>query len=200
MPQRFRRATTGELSVRRLLTLRIGKWGSGVVLVGLLAFVGWLAFSIRIGDVISDSMNPTLVRGDKYVIRIDAYRRQSPQRGDIVVIRHPQGDETLLKRVIGIPGDMVGVLQGHALINDTWVTEPYLKDVPGVREKPLLTKVPEGQLFLLGDNRNFSEDSRDIGTLPVRNVLGRVVAIIFPLERRQKLPRVILDAPDTPPA
>ena len=199
MGKRFRPRTSERRAVRGLLTRSLGRWVSGIVLLVLLTLVGWVVLSVRIGAVLTDSMDPTFVPGDQYVIRIDAYRSSPPQRGDIVVIRHPEGHETLLKRVIGVPGDMVGVRFGRAWVNGEWVVEPYIKDVPGVREKPVLTKVPEGRVFLLGDNRNFSEDSRDLGTLPVKDVLGRVVAIIYPMHRRQKLPQVQLDAPDVAP-
>lgn len=180
-----------------------GRWrrpvprAAGFAVLGLLlAAVLWLSQSIRIGEILSDSMSPTLRRGDKYIIRIDAYRKEAPQRGDIVVIRRPENGELLVKRVIGVGGDEVGVMFGRAWVNGTWLDEPYIDKRPGIREFPILGRVPDGDLFLLGDNRNFSEDSRDIGTLPAANVMGRVTAIILPRARRETLERVTLDVPD----
>lgn len=160
---------------------------SAATLLVVLGLVAWLGLNVRLGEIVSESMEPTLQPGDVYVIRLDAYRHASPQRGDIVVIRHPEGQELLVKRVIAVGGDVVGVRMGRVWLNGTWLEEPYIARGPGVLEWPLLIRVPEGELFLLGDNRNFSEDSRDMGTLPARDVIGRVVAIILPLHRRHQL-------------
>ncbi len=173
----------------------LGRWLSALVLLGLIGFVAWMTATVRVGYCVSESMEPTLGRGDEYVIRIDAYRHSPPQRGDIVVIRDPARSEDLVKRVIAVGGDWVGVIQGRAVVNGVMLSEPYLKDVPGVREKPMMARVPEGKLFLLGDNRNFSEDSRDLGPLPARNVLGRVVSIIYPFSRRREIHRPHFDVP-----
>jgi len=182
------------------LRRRVSRWFSAGVLLFLLATVAWLYFNVRFGLVISDSMNPTLQRGDYYVIRLDAYRHDHPQRGDIVVIRHPQGKEMLLKRVIGVGGDVVGVWWGRAWVNGVWLNEPYIKQVEGVHEPPQSVRVPEGQLYLLGDNRNLSDDSRDMGTLAENQVVGRATAIIWPPQRRCKLRRPTLNVPPAPPA
>jgi signal peptidase I len=165
----------------------VGRWATGTALVAVLALLAWLGANVRIGVIVSDSMDPTLVRGDVYIIRTDAYRHRTPRDRDVVVIKHPEASETLVKRVVGVGGDEVGVALGHVWRNGERIPEPYLVDKPGVRERPLLTVVPEGQLFLLGDNRNFSEDSRDLGTLPVSHVVGRVSAIILPWHRRHRL-------------
>lgn len=170
-----------------LLQRPVSKWVSGATLIAILLGVAWLYRSVRVGEITSDSMAPTLSRGDWYLIRIDAYREATPERGDIVVIKHPEGKEMLVKRVVGVAGENVGVVFGRVIVNGALLEEPYIAQRPGIRERPVGTQVPEGELFLLGDNRNFSEDSRDIGTLPVENVLGRVVAVLFPRDRRRQL-------------
>ena len=173
--------------------------GASFAVLGLLvAGVLWLSQTVRIGEILSDSMSPTLRRGDKYVIRIDAYRHEAPKQGDILVIRRPENGELLVKRVIGVGGDEVGVMFGRGWVNGAWLDEPYIDPRPGIREFPTLARVPDGHLFLMGDNRNFSEDSRDIGTLPAANVMGRVTAIIYPRDRRETLERLTLDVPDPP--
>lgn len=184
--------------VGAILQRRLSRGISAGVLVCLLLIVGWLYFNVRIGLVISDSMSPTLQRGDYYIIRLDAYRHDKPHHGDIVVIRHPEGKETLLKRVIGVGGDLVGVWWGRAWVNGVWLDEPYIKQVEGVHEPPQSVRVAEGQLYLLGDNRNLSDDSRDMGTLPENQVVGRATAIIWPPNRRSKLLRPKLDIPRAP--
>jgi signal peptidase I len=184
--------------VGALLNRPLSRWVSAAVLVGLVLIVAWLYFNVRLGLVISDSMNPTLQRGDYYVIRLDAYRRERPHHGDIVVIRHPEGKETLLKRVIGVEGDFVGVWWGRAWVNGVWLNEPYIKQVEGVHEPPQSVRIGEGQLYLLGDNRNLSDDSRDMGALPVEHLVGRATAIIWPMSRRARLQRPKLDVPPPP--
>ncbi len=177
--------TGGGAASKPVLWRPLSGWVSTLTLAVLVLLVLWVWRDVRIGRIFSDSMVPTLVRGDFYVIRLDAYRKSAPRRGDIVVIKHPEGKELLIKRVIGVGGDMVGVFAGRVILNDQLVEEPYIASRPGIREWPTLTQVPEGRLFLLGDNRNFSEDSRDLGTLPARNVVGRVAGIILPLEHRR---------------
>lgn len=170
-----------------ILLRPVSRWISGMVLLAVLALVGWLVLTARIGVIVSESMDPTLTRGDVYLIRVDAYRHRPPRHGDVVVIKHPEASETLVKRVVGVGGDAVGVALGHVWRNGEWVDEPYLVDRPGVRERPVMTVVPEGQLYLLGDNRNFSEDSRDMGALPASHVVGKVSAILLPWDRRRRL-------------
>jgi len=176
----------------------MGRWASAVTLLGVLGLCVWLMSAVRLGVVFSDSMNPTLTRGDVYLIRVDAYRRAHPRHGDIVVIKHPEDHEVLIKRVVGVAGDNIGVLFGRVWINGAWLAEPYIPDVPGVREKAVAETVPTGRLFLLGDNRNYSGDSRDMGPLPVAHVIGRAVAVIYPWRHRRKLPDPGLQIPSPP--
>ncbi|MCE5217308.1 signal peptidase I, partial [bacterium] len=113
------------------------------------------------------------------------------------VIKHPQGHEILIKRVLGVGGDWISVVNGHAWVNGEWLVEPYIKKAPDLPERPVFTRVPDGQLFLMGDNRNLSEDSRDIGTLAAKQVIGRATRIIWPVKRRGRLDGVDLKVPDT---
>ncbi|NSW56514.1 MAG: signal peptidase I [Armatimonadetes bacterium] len=182
-----------------ILKRPVGRWAVWVLLIAVAVFVVWLARTIRIGVVVSDSMDPTLKRGDVYVIRIDAYGDRLPQRGDIVVVKRPENHENLVKRVIAVEGDLVGVAFGQAMVNGVWPNEPYIKRERLIRERPVLTTVPAGEIFLLGDNRNFSEDSRDIGTLKADHVLGRVDAVIYPWSRRKRIEHVELEVPEDPP-
>ena len=158
-----------------------------ITLLILTAMVLWIGHAGRVGIIFSESMEPTLISGDRYIIRIDAYKTASPRVGDIVVIKHPQQHELLVKRVLGVGGDEVGVFSGSVWLNGKWLEEPYLKQEEGVRERPISIIVPQDELFLMGDNRNHSEDSRDIGTLSTKQVIGKVVAIVWPWDRRQKL-------------
>jgi len=161
--------------------------GIRVVIPVVFAALLWhiLAHMARFGTVVSESMSPTLVVGDYYILRVDAYEDdRSPERGDIVVFARP-GQGTFVKRVIGVAGDEIGIARGQVWLNGSWLQEPYLNENP-ITELPMATKVPEGRLFVLGDNRNHSEDSRDYGPIPVDNVMGKVTKILWPPGRARE--------------
>lgn len=141
---------------------------------------------IRFGYIVSGSMEPTLMPGEYYIVRLHAYDDNTrPARGDIVVFEGPDGSP-YVKRVVGLPDDLIYILGGNVWLDGRWLAEPYLKERPGVAP-PIAVAVPEGQVFVLGDNRNFSEDSRDYGPVPVSKIMGRVTRIVWPLGRARTL-------------
>ncbi len=167
----------GKRSTRRRLSHIVIRIVIPVLFAGML----WHIFTnmARFGTVVSESMGPTLQVGDYYVLRVDAYEDdRPPQRGDVVVFDRP-GHGPFAKRVIGVPGDEIGIGRGQVWLNGTWLQEPYLKEEPDT-ELPMAIRVREGYLFVLGDNRNHSEDSRDHGPVPVENVIGKVTKIVWP--------------------
>lgn len=148
----------------------------------------WYLFTevVRFGYVVSSSMEPTLQVGDYYTLRVDAYDgNNSPQRGEIVVYSGPDG-APYVKRVIGLGGEMIEVWFGHVLVNGQRLREPYVTGVP-VMEPPRRAYVPPGTVFVLGDNREMSEDSRDYGPVPVDRLMGRVTKIVWPRQRVRAL-------------
>ena len=166
-----RSARPGRLAVRVI---------APIVFAGAL----WFLFThvVRFGVIESGSMAPTLQHHDYYVIRLDAYEADRlPERGDIVVFERP-GDGVFIKRVIGVGGDTLGIARGRVWLNGSWLKEPYLKESP-ITELPIAAEIPEGYVFVLGDNRNVSEDSRDFGPIPLANVVGQVTKIVWPLAR-----------------
>ncbi len=161
---------------------RFAKIAAHLVALAVAAGAIWFYLTYRIGIVPSDSMAPTLRPGDRYLINIRAYSRRPPKRGDVVVFRTPDG-EFWVKRVIGLPGEQVTVYMGRVFINGQLLPEPYLRGAPFF-ERPMAFIVPEGHIFVLGDNRGHSEDSRDIGPVPLNWVVGKAVYILQPPERR----------------
>ncbi len=141
------------------------------------------------------SMQPTLKEGNLLVVNKMAYKLGSPKRGDIIVF-HYQGtmNEDYIKRVIGLPGDRVEVSGGVVRINGQVITEPYLADLPNYAG---VWTVPEGDLFVLGDNRNHSSDSHDWGFVHQNWVVGKAVVIYWPLDRIRLLtsPNLVQAAP-----
>jgi len=132
---------------------------------------------VKFYEVISRSMEPTLAVGD----RIIAIKPEKLKRKDIVVIKAPEGKRDILtKRIIGLPGEKIVVKKGNVYINNVKISEPYIK------EKPiyvLVKKIPENHYFLLGDNRNDSEDSSEWGPVPEKLIMGKVVCLYWPFKR-----------------
>jgi signal peptidase I len=157
------------------------------------------AFSIP-----SESMIPTLEVGDRVVVSRLAYSLHDPHRGDIVVFDAPGEEdddpgvvtrafqvvlesvglrqastEEYIKRVVGVPGDVVEARGGLVVVNGRYLIEPYLPFGTVTADFPP-TPVPEGEVFVMGDNRQNSRDSRVFGPIPVDSVVGRAVVRIWP--------------------
>lgn len=160
----------------------------------LLAFALILALVIRLfiaepRYIPSDSMLPTLEQGDRLVIEKVSYHFHEPERGDIVVFHPPEqlqslgylADQAFIKRVIARGGDVVAVDGGRVYRNGQPLEEPYPAEAPRYT-LPAFT-VPPGYLFVLGDNRNNSNDSHIWGFLPEDEIIGRAVFRFFPLSR-----------------
>ena len=123
------------------------------------------------------SMLPTLQDGEYVLVNRLAYRADLPERGDIIVFLSPVDDQDLIKRVIGLPGDQINVMDGQVMVNGRALDEPYIAALPRYSGQ---WTVPQGELFVLGDNRNDSSDSHAWGSLPVENVIGKAVLIYWP--------------------
>ena len=148
-----------------------------------------LAFAVRtwvlMPTIVSGtSMLPTLQPYDKLLTTPIPYWLDEPERGDIVVFQAPNEDEGVfyVKRVIGLPGENVRIEDGMVFINDVLLNEPYLDDVQ--TEGYVNTQVPVNEVFVLGDNRTVSHDSRDsdVGCIAYEDICGRAVWRIYPFE------------------
>ncbi|HTP01544.1 MAG TPA: signal peptidase I [Anaerolineales bacterium] len=145
--------------------------------LALVLFVLINSVSARV-RVDGSSMLPTLHDGEFVLVNKMAYRLGAPTRGDIIVFRSTtEADLDLIKRIIGVPGDQVSIRNGHVRVNDQMLVEPYINADPNYSGE---WKVPAGDLFVLGDNRNDSSDSHMWGFLPERNVIGKALLIYWP--------------------
>lgn len=140
------------------------------------------AFFVRVPHVLGLSMEPRIHSGEFVLINTVAYRLSRVRRGDIVAFRHDSPTpQTYLKRVVGLPGERVTIERGVVAIDGRPLAEPYVK-YRDERSSSALT-VPADALFVLGDNRANSDDSRDWGALPERDVIGQAVVALWPVEK-----------------
>lgn len=164
----------------------------------LIAFV--LAFLIRyflFGSYIVDgpSMKPNFHTGERLIVNKILYDIRTPKRGEVVVF-HATPDKDFIKRVIALPGETVRVQGDEVYINGEPLDEPYLRQV--VEQAKLAGKpyndlnwsestVPEGSVFVMGDNRSDSTDSRMIGPVPFDNIVGRAEIVFWPIADMQRI-------------
>jgi signal peptidase I len=123
----------------------------------------------------SSSMSPTLHTGDQILAEKLTPRLRHLDRGDVVVFTAPSTSSLMVKRVVALPGDSVGLADGRLVVNGHRVREAYvdLPTVDGVYFGP--KHVPQGSVFVMGDNRADSVDSRTFGPVPIDSVVGRVL-------------------------
>lgn len=141
-------------------------------------FIFWLVNSL-IGRYRIDgsSMNPTLTDGQYLLINNVSYFLDEPDFGDIIVFHHPRNELNLIKRVIGVSGDHIDIADRKVKVNGVTLDEPYVSAPPNYSGS---WDVPEGQYFVLGDNRNNSSDSHSWSFLPAENIIGRAMFIYWP--------------------
>ena len=183
---------------------------TGAVIIGLVLALVIPTFVVQAVKISSESMEPTLESGDQllvnkfiYGIKIpfapgNLFPLKSPQRGDIIVFIYPlEPDKDFIKRVIGVGGDTVRIVSKHLYINGMEVPDPhafYQENIISLGEKEKLDEfgpvtVPKGSLFVLGDNRDDSLDSRSWGFVPLKDVLGEAFAIYWSWDSQQSTVR-----------
>jgi signal peptidase I len=181
----------------------IAREGVLLVVMAVVLAVFLRTFVAQAFSIPSESMEPQLDVGDRVVVSRLAYHLHDPNRGDVIVFDKPgqvdhrsffrRGAEVVLesvglrqasteeyiKRVIGLPGETVQGVDGGVVVDGQPVVEPYLPEGTVTSDfGPVV--VPEGELFVMGDNRTNSEDSRFIGTIPIDTVVGRAFVRLWP--------------------
>lgn len=149
------------------------------VVVGFL-IVTFVAQRTIVHDV---SMQPTLYEGDNLVVEKISHKIGNLKRGDIIVFYEPQSDRQLIKRLIALEGDTVEIKDGKVFVNGEALEENYIKgDFTPPGEYNNLT-VEEGKLFVMGDNRMNSRDSRSLGTIDISQVTGKAIFRFYPFNK-----------------
>ena len=152
-----------------------------VLIAVVLAFLA-RHFLVESFYVFGTSMEPTLADAERLFVNKLSYRFVPPERGDIIVFRYPRNpDRDFIKRVVAVGGEAVEIIDGRVQVNGRPldVTHATLAD----NAYYPLAEVPEGMLFVLGDNRRNSEDSRFFGFVPLENVKGEAFLRFWPLHR-----------------
>lgn len=130
------------------------------------------------------SMNPTLKHYDILLMNQLLYKTKDPAHGDVIIFKLESEGRNLVKRVIGIEGDLVEIKDGRVFVNGIELEEDYILETD-ISSKDLTLVVPEGKFFVLGDNRNGSKDSRSIDVGPVDEdiILGKAYFRLFPFTK-----------------
>lgn len=155
-----------------------------VILIGVLLVTGGLLRWAVLQPYLipSPSMEPRIVPGDHIIVNRLSYRLWAPNRGDVVVFAFPKDlKRTFVKRVIAIEGETVELRDNKVFVNNVAIEEPYVK--PGEYPPYGPEIVPVGKVFVLGDNRRESEDSREWGLLPKNYLIGKAWFIYYPFQR-----------------
>jgi signal peptidase I len=182
----------GKSRRERRLEREKKKWKAGVaelIFTALVAFVlvfGFVRpFVVEAYRIPTESMVPTLEVGDRVLANKFIYRFTDPERRDIVVFDSvdEDDDQTLIKRVVGVAGDEIQVQGGVLYVNGEAQDEPYLDDADLSRGFYGPTVVPEGHIFVMGDNRGNSADSRVFGPLPLENLKGEAFMRFWPVSK-----------------
>ena len=168
-------------------TAEIKDWiVSIVVAVALAMFIR--TFIVELYVVDGPSMRPTLESEERLVVNKFVYRFRVPEKGEVLVFQYPRDpSRDFIKRVIATPGDTIEIHEGRVLVNDQLLTEDYILEKTR-SEFPKMT-VPEGRIFVMGDNRNNSEDSRfaDVGFVPYDLIKGKAVLVFWPISAYKTL-------------
>jgi len=166
----------------------IKEWVVSILIAVVLAFF-IRYFIVELYMVEGPSMRPTLVNGERLVVNKFIYRFQTPQRGDVLVFRYPKDpSRDFIKRVIAVAGDTIEIRDGRVFLNGELQDEPYILE--RTRGSYPLSTVPQGHVFVMGDNRNNSEDSRfrDVGFVSLDLIKGKAVYVFWPLDQMKALP------------
>lgn len=154
------------------------------IVAGMVAIV-LITFLVRSFYIPSESMVPTLLVNDYILVNKFAYKFAEPMRGDIIVfhpphIKNPRSTD-FIKRCVAVENDVIVIRDGQFYLNGIAVEEPFINQPPIEDFGPY--RVPPGHIFMMGDNRNNSDDSRNWGPLPLQNVVGKAFVIFWPMKR-----------------
>lgn len=205
--QEYEEKNKSNEAVKNMSPLKNAVQWVGIIVFALVISLLVRGYVFEFVTVDGPSMQNTMFSGQRLMVYKLGYSISFPERGDIVVFKHKegtgsvipfadkipivrdiipkQGEEDYIKRVIAVPGDRVDIRDGAVYVNQNKLPEPYAigrTDVFQGLEFPI-DSIPEGKLFVVGDNREMSSDSRMIGLVDISQVKGKAVYRIYPLDK-----------------
>ncbi len=162
-------------------------WVISILIAVVLAFF-IRHFIVELYIVDGPSMRPTLQSGQRLIVNKFLYRFRVPEKNEILVFQYPRDpSRDFIKRVIATPGDSIEIRNGRVFVNDQLLNEPYILEK--TRSEYPKAVVPKGTVFVMGDNRNNSEDSRytDVGFVPYDLIRGKAMLVFWPLSALKTL-------------
>jgi len=185
-----------QAQARPILSTLLELFQTLLLAAALFLMVNALTARIRVEG---PSMESNLFDSDVVIVNRLAYRWDTPERGDIIVFHYPlDPDRRLIKRVIGLPGDEIHIQGDQVYINDAPLNEPYLSPRTDEGAEPLLDSswiLEDDEVFVMGDNRDHSHDSRHWGALSIPAIIGKAVFIYWPPSQIGPIPHVDLPLP-----
>lgn len=179
----------GGIGMSKEIKREIFEWIKVIIIAGVLALI--ITHFVRPTIVKGESMVPTLYPNDYLIMNRLAYKNKPVEYLDVVVFHSKlslDGESSkkkkdLVKRVIGLPGDIIEVKDGMVYRNGEKLNEPYIND--GITDRDIMVVVPQNQYFVMGDNRLNSSDSRDdrVGMISKENIIGKVTLRLFPFSK-----------------
>ena len=192
------------------LVKEIIQWS--VTILGAMAIALFFrSYAFAVTEIRQCSMETTLFEGQRVIEYKLGYIFSEPERGDIVVfdrdennkelinrfvsecrdfyrfVRNRPDEDHLIKRVIGLPGDTIDIKDRKVIVNGRELEEPYSKGITLENQMELPLKVPENKLFVMGDNREFSMDSRAFGAIDLSNIEGKAVLRVWPIDKAGRI-------------
>jgi signal peptidase I len=152
----------------------------GLALVAAVVIFLVLQFTVQSFVIIGSSMQPNFQDGERVLINKVVYKFRQPESGEVIIFHPPSNQQAdYIKRVIALPGETVGVKEGAVYVNGTKLDESaYIKATPAYTLAEI--KIPENEYFVLGDNRNSSDDSHNGWTVPRENIIGKAWLSFWP--------------------
>jgi signal peptidase I len=160
-----------------------------LLIVGAAFAIAMLAqtFLFRITGILQTSMQPTIDPGDRIIVNCLVYHFREPRPGEIVIIHDPLDDKKdIIKRVIALGGDTVESADGVLNVNGAVVEEPYVVNKDVVKGQARFV-IPQGYIYVMGDNRPVSGDSRDFGPVAEDQIIGKVICVMWPIGHWRRL-------------
>jgi len=158
-----------------------------VVFLAIIVMIYLFLFSPQ--EISGASMEPTFLNAELIITNKFIYKIDPPKRGDVIIFKSPKNkDIDYIKRVIGLPGDRVKLKNSTYYVNSIKLNEPYLRPDTITASGSFLKDgneitVPDGEYFVSGDNRPHSSDSREFGTIPLQDFIGKGILLYWPISK-----------------